>query len=92
MAAASCSSAKAPDGRSTPAPPRGPDQPPSLADLTAARTRQRKPALPETLEWVHDSHPELLTVARPAGLAVLEAPLLVLDPAALAEPPTITPH
>ncbi|MBQ1027592.1 GNAT family N-acetyltransferase [Micromonospora sp. C95] len=62
---------------------------PSLADLTAVRTRQRELGLPETLEWVHDLDPELLPVARSAGLAVLEAPLMVLDPAALPDPATL---
>ncbi|MFD6754331.1 MULTISPECIES: GNAT family N-acetyltransferase [Micromonospora] len=71
-------------------PRRGADRSPSLADLTAVRARQRELGLPETLEWVHEINPDLLTVARSAGLAVLEAPLLVLDPAALADPATFT--
>ncbi|PZG11689.1 GNAT family N-acetyltransferase [Micromonospora craterilacus] len=68
----------------------GADQPPSLADLTVVRARQRELGLPEALEWVHEVNPELLAVARSAGLAVLEAPLMVLDPAAVGDPTTFT--
>ncbi|RIV38339.1 GNAT family N-acetyltransferase [Micromonospora radicis] len=64
----------------------GADRSPTLADLTAVRARQRQLGLPEALEWVHEVHPELLAVARSAGLAVLEAPLMVLDPTTLARP------
>ncbi|MEV2241380.1 GNAT family N-acetyltransferase [Micromonospora sp. NPDC049891] len=59
---------------------------PTLADVAAVRTRQRELGLPESLEWVHDTTPALLAVARSAGLCVLEAPLMVLDPAALPDP------
>ncbi|MCX4388457.1 GNAT family N-acetyltransferase [Micromonospora peucetia] len=64
--------------------------PPSLADVTAVRERQRELGLPEALEWVHETTPDLLAVARSAGLSVLEAPLMVLDPAALPDPATLT--
>ncbi|GIJ21456.1 GNAT family N-acetyltransferase [Micromonospora lutea] len=70
-------------------PRRGDARPPTLADVTAVRQRQRELGLPEALEWVHDLNPELLPVARSAGLAVLEAPLMVLDPAALPDPATL---
>ncbi|MFC4020235.1 GNAT family N-acetyltransferase [Micromonospora sp. GCM10011542] len=63
--------------------------PASLADIAAARERQRELGLPEAFEWVHETSPELLAVARSAGLAVLEAPLMVLDPAALPDPATL---
>lgn len=63
------------------------DEPPSAADIMAARERQRELGLPEAFEWVHENNPELLAVARSAGLAVLEAPLMVLDPAALPAAP-----
>ncbi|MFY1595152.1 GNAT family N-acetyltransferase [Micromonospora sp. WMMD737] len=63
---------------------------PSLADITAVRERQRELGLPEAVEWVHETTPDLLAVARSAGLAVLEAPLMVLDPAALPDPGTLT--
>ncbi|GID31787.1 GNAT family N-acetyltransferase [Paractinoplanes brasiliensis] len=56
---------------------------PSAADITAVRQRQRELGLPEAFEWVHETTPDLLAVARSAGLDVLLAPLLVLDPAAL---------
>jgi ribosomal protein S18 acetylase RimI-like enzyme len=56
---------------------------PSAADITAVRRRQRELGAPEAFEWVHEATPDLLAVARSAGLAVLLAPLLVLDPAAL---------
>jgi ribosomal protein S18 acetylase RimI-like enzyme len=61
----------------------GADVPPSAADISAVRQRQRELGLPETFEWVHDVTPDLLAVARSAGLSVLEAPLMVLDPDAL---------
>jgi ribosomal protein S18 acetylase RimI-like enzyme len=60
--------------------------PPSAADITATRARQRDLGLPEAFEWVHENTPDLLAVARSAGLAVLEAPLMVLDPSALPNP------
>ncbi|GAA4961279.1 GNAT family N-acetyltransferase [Actinoplanes utahensis] len=56
---------------------------PSAAEITEVRARQRDLGLPETFEWVHETSPDLLAVARSAGLDVLLAPLLVLDPAAL---------
>ncbi|MBL7256638.1 GNAT family N-acetyltransferase [Paractinoplanes lichenicola] len=56
---------------------------PSAADITAVRQRQRELGVPESFEWVHETTPDLLAVARSAGLDVLLAPLLVLDPAAL---------
>ncbi len=62
----------------------GATDPPSAADISAVRQRQRDLGLPETFEWVHEKNPELLAIARSAGLSVLEAPLLVLDPTALA--------
>src|SRR6201991_4111872 len=60
---------------------------PSAADITAVRRRQRDLGIPEAFEWVHEVMPDLLAVARSAGLNVLLAPLLVLDPAALPEAP-----
>ncbi|MGQ5263028.1 GNAT family N-acetyltransferase [Micromonospora sp. ZYX-F-536] len=65
-------------------------EPPSLADVTSVRERQRELGLPEAFEWVHETTPELLAVARSAGLNVLEAPLMVLDPAALPDPATLS--
>ncbi|MEU5674949.1 GNAT family N-acetyltransferase, partial [Micromonospora sp. NPDC047753] len=65
-------------------------EPPSLADVASVRERQRKLGLPEAFEWVHETTPELLAVARSAGLSVLEAPLMVLDPSALPDPATLS--
>ncbi len=56
---------------------------PSAADITAVRRRQRELGVPESFEWVHETTPDLLAIARSAGLEVLLAPLLTLDPAAL---------
>ncbi|GIE75925.1 hypothetical protein Aph02nite_18750 [Actinoplanes philippinensis] len=63
--------------------PRPGSHTPSAADILDVRARQRELGLPETFEWVHETTPDLLAVARSAGLDVLLAPLLVLDPAAL---------
>jgi ribosomal protein S18 acetylase RimI-like enzyme len=51
---------------------------PSAADVTAVRHRQRDLGVPEAFEWVHETTPDLLAVARSAGLEVQLAPLLVL--------------
>jgi ribosomal protein S18 acetylase RimI-like enzyme len=56
---------------------------PSAADVTAVRQRQRDLGLPEAFEWVHENAPDLLAVARSAGLHVLLAPLMVLEIPAL---------
>ncbi|HEU4423955.1 MAG TPA: GNAT family N-acetyltransferase [Pilimelia sp.] len=61
-------------------------EPPSAADIMAVRARQVDLGLPEAFEWVHETTPDLLAVARSAGLSVLEAPLMVLDHAALPDP------
>jgi ribosomal protein S18 acetylase RimI-like enzyme len=62
----------------------GPDgRPVTGADIAALRARQRTLGLPEALEWVHELNPDLLALAEAAGLAVLRAPLMVLDPGAL---------
>jgi len=64
----------------------GAAEPPSAADITSVRARQRAIGAPEAFEWVHEVTPDLLAVARSAGLAVLEAPLMVLDASALVTP------
>jgi ribosomal protein S18 acetylase RimI-like enzyme len=56
---------------------------PSAADVTAVRRRQRELGAPEAFEWVHETTPDLLAVARSAGLDVVLAPLMVLERAAL---------
>ncbi|WP_239125554.1 GNAT family N-acetyltransferase [Catellatospora bangladeshensis] len=60
--------------------------PPTAADLAAVRARQRELGQPESFEWVDQTTPGLLPIAEAAGLSVLRAPLLVLDPARLADP------
>ncbi len=57
-------------------------------DIAAVRARQRELRVPESFEWLDDLAPDLLAIAREAGLEVLEAPLLLLDPDKL---PTTTP-
>ncbi|MFV2096722.1 GNAT family N-acetyltransferase [Micromonospora sp. LOL_014] len=57
--------------------------PPAAADITTVRARQRELGLPESFEWIHEINPDLLAVARSAGLGVRQAPLMVLDPTAL---------
>lgn len=48
-------------------------------DVAALRARQRELGVPESLEWVAETTPELLDAARSAGLAVHRAPLMVLS-------------
>jgi ribosomal protein S18 acetylase RimI-like enzyme len=57
--------------------------PVTAEDLAALRARQRALGLPEALEWLHELNPDLIDLAEAGGLAVLRAPLMVLDPAAL---------
>src|SRR4051812_13131374 len=64
--------------------------PPAAADITAVRARQRELGVPEAFEWVHETTPELLAVARSAGLSVLPAPLMVLDASALPAPDALS--
>jgi GNAT superfamily N-acetyltransferase len=63
--------------------PRLGSETPSAADITAVRRRQREVGAPEAFEWVHETTPDLLAVARSAGLDVVLAPLMVLETAAL---------
>jgi N-acetylglutamate synthase-like GNAT family acetyltransferase len=59
---------------------------PSAADVEAVRARQRSLGVPEAFEWVDETTPGLLPVAEAAGLEVLRAPLMVLDPARFGGP------
>jgi GNAT superfamily N-acetyltransferase len=59
---------------------------PTVEDVLAVRARQRELGVPESFEWVHQVTPEKLDVTDRAGLKVLQAPLLVLDPAGLPPP------
>lgn len=56
---------------------------PTAEDLAAVRARQRQLDLPEAFEWIDEVTPGLIGIAEAAGLFVLRAPLMVLDPAAL---------
>lgn len=56
----------------------GYDGPVSVAQVEEVRDRQRELGVPESLEWVHETTPTLLSAAREAGLSVAECPLLVL--------------
>jgi ribosomal protein S18 acetylase RimI-like enzyme len=64
----------------------GGDGPFTAEDVSAVRERQRALDVPETFEWVHETTPALLSVAREAGLEVLEAPLMVLERSAWRAP------
>ncbi|MBM7864564.1 GNAT family N-acetyltransferase [Lentzea nigeriaca] len=66
--------------------PRFPGGRPTVADVVKMRARQRELGVPEALEWVHETTPDLYDAAVAAGLEVLRAPLLVLDPEKLPEP------
>ncbi|MGW4210153.1 GNAT family N-acetyltransferase [Lentzea sp. NPDC004789] len=66
--------------------PRFPGGRPTVADVLKMRARQRELDVPEALEWVHETTPELLDAAVAAGMEVLQAPLMVLDPEKLPEP------
>lgn len=59
---------------------------PTVEDVLAVRARQHELGVPESFEWVYDVTPGLLRVADRAGLSVLRAPLLVLDPTELPPP------
>jgi ribosomal protein S18 acetylase RimI-like enzyme len=58
----------------------------TVADIEAALARKRELGQPESIEWVDETTPSLLSAARSAGLEVLEAPLLVLDRSAWRAP------
>jgi hypothetical protein len=56
----------------------------TTTDVEAVRVRQRELGVPEVIEWVDETTPALLPAARAAGLSLQLAPLMVLDPGALA--------
>lgn len=66
--------------------PRFPGGRPTVADVVKMRERQRSLGVPEALEWVHETTPDLYDAAVEAGMDVLRAPLMVLDPDRLPEP------
>ncbi len=67
----------------------GYDGPCTAAQVTAVLERQRELGVPESLEWVHENAPTLLTAAREAGPPVAECPLLVLPSGADAVTPPL---
>ncbi len=52
---------------------------PTAVDVRLVRERQRELGVVEAFEWVHETTPGLLDVMELAGIAVLRAPLMVLD-------------
>src|ERR1700730_6446544 len=52
--------------------------PAHVAEVTGALDRQRELGLPETIEWVDENCPLLVSLARDAGLEVHALPLMVL--------------
>jgi ribosomal protein S18 acetylase RimI-like enzyme len=67
-------------------PCRGDRAPVTVADVRAARARQRELLIPESFEWVEQTAPEMAAAAAAAGLAVHAHPLLALDTLAPARP------
>lgn len=61
------------------------------ADVLAVTERQRELGQPQSLEWVHETTPDLREAAVAAGLTVQSCPLLVLD-AASPRPSTRAPY
>ncbi len=59
-------------------------------DVAAVRQRQRDLGAPESLEWVHEVTPTLADAAAADALVVHRHPLMVLDPARLPDPASLT--
>jgi GNAT superfamily N-acetyltransferase len=57
----------------------GEGSPVSRDDVDLLRDRQRGLGVPESIEWVHETTPGLLSAVRSSGLSVAECPLLVLS-------------
>lgn len=51
----------------------------STSDVLAVLDRQRELGVSRAIEWVHETTPSLLAVARTAGMTVEKCPLLVLE-------------
>ncbi len=60
----------------------------TVDDVRAVLDRQAELGVPRSIEWMHDVTPELLDVARAAGMTVDVCPLLVLD----GEPRGVAPN
>ena len=61
------------------------------ASVDAVRARQRELGVPEAFEWVDDLAPSLRPAVEAAGLKVILAPLMVLDPSRLVAAPALSP-
>jgi GNAT superfamily N-acetyltransferase len=61
------------------------------ASVATVRARQRELGVPEAFEWVDDLAPTLRPAAEEAGLKVLLAPLMLLDPSRLPVPADLSP-
>lgn len=64
----------------------------TVADVDAARSRQRALGVTETLEWVAEVTPSLEPAAVASGFRVERCPLMVLDPAHLPRPTPADVH
>ena len=62
----------------------------TAADVEAVLARQRALGVPLAIEWVHEVTPALLAAVESSGIAVLRAPLMVLDPARLPATASLT--
>jgi len=61
------------------------------ASVEEVRARQRELGVPEAFEWVDDLTPSLRPAAEAAGLKVILAPLMVLDPLKLPPARALSP-
>jgi ribosomal protein S18 acetylase RimI-like enzyme len=68
-------------------PRQGPRDRITAADVREVRERQRELGVPESLEWIEQTAPELASAARGSGLEVAAHPLLVLDGPLVRKPP-----
>lgn len=59
--------------------------------VEAVRARQRELGIPEAFEWVDDLTPSLRPAAEKAGLHLILAPLMVLDPSRLVAASALSP-
>lgn len=57
--------------------------------VDAVRARQRALGVPEAFEWIHDLAPSVTDAIAASGLAVMHAPLMVLEPDRLPDPQSV---
>jgi ribosomal protein S18 acetylase RimI-like enzyme len=65
----------------------GPRKRITSADVAEVWERQRELSVPQSLEWIEQTAPELAAAARGAGFEVAAHPLLVLDGPLIRKPP-----